>query len=148
MAGNPSTVCHLHFEGNHAPSQCGPQSGRTTASLAILRHDRRTSIGGIIVIMVGRLRMSLHGCVNEWLRLGQEIFTPRRQKMSLRRASDAYCVNGKFDSKALEHAIRRVVKNVYNQMRQRRWMTSNRRQILSAESSFLRSTPITHNWFT
>lgn len=65
-----------------------------------------TSTGGLLAIMLGRLRMSLDDCELAYLQLSESIFTPKRKGMNLfDRAKDKWKANGKFDHKGLESAI-------------------------------------------
>lgn len=60
--------------------------------------------------MLGRLRMTLAECEDVYLQLSKEIFTPRRNKHDLfGRSKDFLQVNGKFDSKVLQDAIRECI---------------------------------------
>lgn len=59
--------------------------------------------------MLGRLRMSLEECAQEYIRLGEKIFTPRRAKFSLMRVPDLLNAKGAFDSTAFEAAIKAIV---------------------------------------
>jgi hypothetical protein len=63
-----------------------------------------TSTGGIIAIMLGRLGMSVDECIRAYDRVGEAAFTP---KSGLRLASP----KGAFSAKALEAAIKEVVKS-------------------------------------
>ncbi|KAF2752264.1 FabD/lysophospholipase-like protein [Sporormia fimetaria CBS 119925] len=72
-----------------------------------------TSTGGIIAIMLGRLRMRLEDCENAYLSLSKSIFTRKRSRMNLfGHAKDFVQADGRFDSAALETAIKEVVRQV------------------------------------
>lgn len=68
-----------------------------------------TSTGGLIAIMLGRLRMSLKDCEAAYIRLSSEIFTPVRNNTDPRRIYDFFKANGKFDEKPLERCIKKAV---------------------------------------
>ena len=68
-----------------------------------------TSTGGLIAIMLGRLRMSLRECEATYIRLSSEIFTPVRNNADPRRVYDFFKANGKFDEKPLELCIKKAV---------------------------------------
>ncbi|KAF2395740.1 phospholipase, patatin family protein [Trichodelitschia bisporula] len=70
-----------------------------------------TSTGGLIAIMLGRLRMSLAECKKAYLNLSKAIFTPVRNKANVPgKVLDFLNANGKFDSQPLEHCIREILK--------------------------------------
>lgn len=65
-----------------------------------------TSTGGLLAIMLGRLRMSLDDCETAYLRLSESIFTPKRTGIDLLgRAKDKWKASGKFDHKGLESSV-------------------------------------------
>ncbi|RAK77675.1 FabD/lysophospholipase-like protein [Aspergillus fijiensis CBS 313.89] len=63
-----------------------------------------TSTGGIIAIMLGRLGMSTDECIKAYKKVAQQSFTPKRT--SILPASP----RGAFSAKALESAIKRIVR--------------------------------------
>lgn len=66
-----------------------------------------TSTGGIIAIMLGRLRMSLDECEEAYKTLSKEIFSATAHgSANPRRMYDFLKANGKFDEKPLESSIR------------------------------------------
>ena len=72
-----------------------------------------TSTGGIIAIMLGRLRMSLEDCEMAYLALSRKIFTPKRQKGNLvGKGKDFLTADGKFDARVLEEEIIKLLKNL------------------------------------
>ncbi|KAH0562548.1 hypothetical protein GP486_002769 [Trichoglossum hirsutum] len=72
-----------------------------------------TSTGGLIAIMLGRLRMSLRDCEKAYLQLSERIFNPKRHSLhAFGKAKDFLMANGKFDSQALEDAIKEVVVSI------------------------------------
>jgi patatin-like phospholipase/acyl hydrolase len=69
-----------------------------------------TSTGGLIAIMLGRLKMNIEDCITAYLQLSQEVFQPRRRSLNfLGKANDVLRVRGRFDSEALRKGIQRVV---------------------------------------
>ncbi|KAH0553145.1 hypothetical protein GP486_006670 [Trichoglossum hirsutum] len=66
-----------------------------------------TSTGGIIAIMLGRLHMTLEECKKAYIQLSKTIFTARHPRSKvIRKPYDLWNVNSKFDSTALEAAIK------------------------------------------
>ena len=60
--------------------------------------------------MLGRLRMSVDDCLNAYLGLSEQIFTPARSGRNyLRQAIDFVYVNGKFDARILEDVVKKCV---------------------------------------
>ncbi|WJG35915.1 acyl transferase/acyl hydrolase/lysophospholipase, partial [Fusarium oxysporum Fo47] len=68
-----------------------------------------TSTGGIIAAMLGRLHMSLKECEEAYLKLGEEIFAPKRARWDGRRLVDFVQANEKFDSSILERSIKAII---------------------------------------
>ncbi|KAF4465990.1 ankyrin repeat [Fusarium albosuccineum] len=68
-----------------------------------------TSTGGIIAAMLGRLRMSLKECEEAYLKLGKDIFEPKRARWDGRRLVDFVQANEKFDSSILESSIKTII---------------------------------------
>ncbi|RDL41440.1 uncharacterized protein BP5553_01419 [Venustampulla echinocandica] len=68
-----------------------------------------TSTGGLIAIMLGRLRMTLNECEDAYLELSERIFTPKRSKINPWRAKEFLQADGKFDYKVLEKAIKDII---------------------------------------
>ncbi|KAI9789028.1 MAG: hypothetical protein M1816_006383 [Peltula sp. TS41687] len=69
-----------------------------------------TSTGGLLAIMLGRLRMSLDDCEKAYLNLSREIFTPVRRKVNVPgKVYDFLQANGKFDSEPLERSIKTIL---------------------------------------
>ncbi|KAH6683342.1 acyl transferase/acyl hydrolase/lysophospholipase [Halenospora varia] len=60
-----------------------------------------TSTGGIIAIMLGRLRMSVDDCIREYITLGREVFAEPRSLPN----------ENMFDAAKLENAIKKVLKS-------------------------------------
>ncbi|TIA10262.1 hypothetical protein D6C81_08388 [Aureobasidium pullulans] len=69
-----------------------------------------TSTGGIIGIMLGRLKMTLAECEEAYLLLSERIFQPKRSWFNKPgRALDFLGGNGKFDAAVLETAIKEII---------------------------------------
>ncbi|KAI9834433.1 MAG: hypothetical protein M1826_002587 [Phylliscum demangeonii] len=70
-----------------------------------------TSTGGLLAIMLGRLRMSLEECEAAYLQLSKDIFKPSRNSANIPgKVYDFLQANGKFDSQPLESNIRSILK--------------------------------------
>ena len=65
-----------------------------------------TSTGGIIAIMLGRLRMSLDQCEAAYMNLSSNVFKKSRRTADPRRIYDFLEANGKFSPQPLEETIR------------------------------------------
>lgn len=66
-----------------------------------------TSTGGLISIMLGRLRMSIDDCITEYENLGPKVFAhPRRFHFR----SPLFWPREKYDHRSLEKAIKEVIK--------------------------------------
>ncbi|KAG9240400.1 phospholipase, patatin family protein [Calycina marina] len=63
-----------------------------------------TSTGGLIAIMLGRLRMSIEDCIDAYLLLSDRIFRKKRHRVTVKGN-----IQGRFDSDELERAIKEVV---------------------------------------
>ena len=69
-----------------------------------------TSTGGLLAILLGRIRMALDDCEAAYLRLSESIFTPKRTELNLLdRAKDKWKASGKFDHKGLESFVVDVI---------------------------------------
>ncbi|KAK4139118.1 kinase subdomain-containing protein, partial [Dichotomopilus funicola] len=68
-----------------------------------------TSTGGIIAIMLGRLRMSVDECIRAYKKVAQQAFTPKRTTIFPASPS------GAFSAKALEEAIKQTVRDFCSQ---------------------------------
>ena len=69
-----------------------------------------TSTGGIIAIMLGRLRMSLDECEKAYKEISREIFkTPNRRDADPRRIYDFLMANNKFSPEPLETSVRTIL---------------------------------------
>lgn len=69
-----------------------------------------TSTGGLIAIMLGRLKMDIEECITAYLEISRDVFQPKKRKYDIfGRASDALKVRGRFDSEALKRGIQKIV---------------------------------------
>jgi patatin-like phospholipase/acyl hydrolase len=69
-----------------------------------------TSTGGLLAIMLGRLRMSLDECEKKYLQLSEKIFTPARSRGNVvGKGYDLLQANGKFKSEPLESTIQEIL---------------------------------------
>ncbi|RPA79808.1 FabD/lysophospholipase-like protein [Ascobolus immersus RN42] len=69
-----------------------------------------TSTGGLLAIMLGRLRMSIDECEDAYLQLSRRIFTPARKDVDVAgRVYDFLKANGKFDAKPLEEIVKHLL---------------------------------------
>ena len=69
-----------------------------------------TSTGGLLAVMLGRLKMTLADCQAAYLQLSERIFNPRRHKLNYAgQAKDFLSANGRFDSVELEAAIKEII---------------------------------------
>ena len=64
-----------------------------------------TSTGGIIAIMLGRLRMSLDQCEAAYMKLSSNVFKKNRRSADPRRIYDFLEANGKFSPQPLEDTV-------------------------------------------
>ncbi|KAJ4323146.1 hypothetical protein N0V94_002032 [Neodidymelliopsis sp. IMI 364377] len=63
-----------------------------------------TSTGGLIAVMLGRLRMSVADCIAAYLSLSERVFRKTRHRVTMKAQ-----IQGRFDSEELARAIREVV---------------------------------------
>ncbi|KAK1776530.1 acyl transferase/acyl hydrolase/lysophospholipase [Copromyces sp. CBS 386.78] len=63
-----------------------------------------TSPGGLIAIMLGRLRMTIKDCIKAYLELADKVFKKKRHRISFFGK-----VQGRFDSEGLEEGIKKVL---------------------------------------
>ncbi|KAK5010428.1 hypothetical protein LTR28_009983, partial [Elasticomyces elasticus] len=63
-----------------------------------------TSTGGLIAIMLGRLRMSVGECIDAYLSLSDRIFQKNRHRVTMKGN-----IQGRFDSDELERAVKEIV---------------------------------------
>ncbi|KAF2022646.1 FabD/lysophospholipase-like protein, partial [Setomelanomma holmii] len=64
-----------------------------------------TSTGGLIAIMLGRLKMSVADCIKAYLSLSDRVFRKTRHRVTVKGK-----VQGRFDAEELAQAVREVVK--------------------------------------
>ncbi|KIV86105.1 hypothetical protein PV11_01740 [Exophiala sideris] len=64
-----------------------------------------TSTGGLIAIMLGRLEMTVDECIEAYLSLSDQIFQKKAHRVNTQGK-----IQGRFDSKKLEDAIKEVVR--------------------------------------
>lgn len=68
--------------------------------------------GGLLAIMLGRLRMSIDECEEVYVKLTQKIFVPKRSGTNIiGRGIDFVNAQGKFSSEVLEAGIKDIVKS-------------------------------------
>jgi predicted acylesterase/phospholipase RssA len=71
-----------------------------------------TSTGGLIAIMLGRLRMSVEECIETYKTLSQRIFTPVHSKANIAgRAITKLKAEGKFESEPLEKVVKEICRS-------------------------------------
>ncbi|KAI1745266.1 hypothetical protein F4680DRAFT_401598 [Xylaria scruposa] len=63
-----------------------------------------TSTGGIIAIMLGRLRMTIEECIDAYVSLSDGVFQKRKHRFTLKGK-----IQGRFDTQALERAIKNIL---------------------------------------
>ncbi|KAM0280210.1 hypothetical protein ACHAQH_004167 [Verticillium albo-atrum] len=63
-----------------------------------------TSTGGLLAVMLGRLRMSIDDCINSYMSLSDEVFGKKNGVLRLNGQ-----VRARFDSIVLERAIKKIV---------------------------------------
>lgn len=72
-----------------------------------------TSTGGLIAIMLGRLRMNVDECIKSYLQLSSTAFQPKRSKMNIAGAvKDKLQARGAYRSEALANEFKKVAKSV------------------------------------
>ncbi|KAK3942902.1 hypothetical protein QBC46DRAFT_379056 [Diplogelasinospora grovesii] len=71
-----------------------------------------TSTGGLIAIMLGRLRMDVQTCIDSYMELSRQVFNPRIGMGRFARILQSLTGNAAFDHNALEEAIKGVVRDV------------------------------------
>ncbi|ORY07783.1 phospholipase [Clohesyomyces aquaticus] len=69
-----------------------------------------TSTGGLLAIMLGRLKLDIQTCINVYLKLSEDAFQPSRSKMNwLGKSKDFATVKGRFSSDKLTTCIKQVI---------------------------------------
>ena len=66
-----------------------------------------TSTGGLIAIMLGRLKMSVAECIEEYQKLSTAVFTKKRHRVSL-----SAKLQGRFDHDALEKGMKDLLRRL------------------------------------
>ncbi|KAF2269767.1 FabD/lysophospholipase-like protein [Lojkania enalia] len=128
------SVLRVHTEGHSSAVRkifCLDGGGvRGLASLMILKHLMQrlesqrggrlepwqefdmiagTSTGGLIAIMLGRLRMTVNECIDTYKVLSQRIFSPVHSKANIpARAITKLKAEGKFESQPLEQVVKEI----------------------------------------
>lgn len=70
-----------------------------------------TSTGGLIAIMLGRLRMSVADCIKAYKDLSQNVFTPRHRIGNVAgKTVDFLKAKGKFRSEPLEECVKQMLR--------------------------------------
>ncbi|EON65801.1 hypothetical protein W97_05040 [Coniosporium apollinis CBS 100218] len=64
-----------------------------------------TSTGGLIAIMLGRLRMGINECIDAYLSLSDRVFRKKRHRVTMKGQ-----IQGRFDSDELARAVKEIVK--------------------------------------
>ena len=64
-----------------------------------------TSTGGLIAIMLGRLKMTVDECIDAYVGLAQSIFTKLQHRVKINGK-----MQGRFDSDALETCVKAIIK--------------------------------------
>src|SRR5205814_1267914 len=64
-----------------------------------------TSTGGLIAIMLGRLRMTVDECIEAYTSLSDRVFEKKAHRVTIRGN-----LQGRFDTTALEDAIKQILK--------------------------------------
>ncbi|KAG8674236.1 hypothetical protein FPOAC1_000200 [Fusarium poae] len=67
-----------------------------------------TSTGGLIAIMLGRLEMDVHECIDAYSGLMQEVFQKKRHRLQVTSTGQT---QPRFDSRKLQAAIEKVIKS-------------------------------------
>ncbi|ORY62120.1 acyl transferase/acyl hydrolase/lysophospholipase [Pseudomassariella vexata] len=69
-----------------------------------------TSTGGLIAIMLGRLRMSVQECIDAYQSISETVFQPKRSRLNvLGKGKDLWTLEGAFDADELAKAMRDIV---------------------------------------
>jgi patatin-like phospholipase/acyl hydrolase len=69
-----------------------------------------TSTGGIIAVMLGRLRMTLDECHEAYIKLAKTIFKPKRCRFNIiGRGLDALSASERYDSQKFEEVVKAII---------------------------------------
>jgi len=63
-----------------------------------------TSTGGILAVMLGRLRMSVDECMDAYVGMSDRIFAKKRHRLTLNGH-----VHGRFDTQELERCVKKIL---------------------------------------
>jgi hypothetical protein len=63
-----------------------------------------TSTGGLIAIMLGRLRMTVDDCILAYTRLSNKVFEKKSHRVSIKGK-----LQGRFDAAELERAVKQIL---------------------------------------
>jgi patatin-like phospholipase/acyl hydrolase len=64
-----------------------------------------TSTGGLIALMLGRLRMTVDECIEAYLELMPTVFEKTKHRYSVSKRK----LQGRYDGKALEDGVKRIL---------------------------------------
>lgn len=70
-----------------------------------------TSTGGLIAIMLGRLKLDCRICEEKYTQLSRKIFTPKRNKFNPTKWLDAWNLDGAYNHEILEQEVKLLVNN-------------------------------------
>lgn len=65
-----------------------------------------TSTGGVIAIMLGRLEMTVGECIEAYTSLSDKVFEKEHRRVNIKEK-----LQGRFDTAALEQAIKKILKS-------------------------------------
>lgn len=69
-----------------------------------------TSTGGLIAIMLGRLRMDIDDCITVYQDLAGKVFKPKRSKFNfVGKGKDLWNISGSFDAEKFAQAVKDIV---------------------------------------
>ncbi|KAK0747380.1 phospholipase, partial [Apiosordaria backusii] len=68
-----------------------------------------TSTGGLIAIMLGRLRMDVQSCIDSYMALSREVFSPRFRARLFGRVFQSMAGSSAFDYEVLERVVQDMV---------------------------------------
>ena len=66
-----------------------------------------TSTGGIIALMLGRLRMTVDDCIEEYVKLMPAVFEKTKHRFSLSKRK----LQGRYDGEALASGVKRILQD-------------------------------------
>lgn len=65
-----------------------------------------TSTGGLIAIMLGRLKMNVNDCINAYTSLSNKVFEKKSHRVTIKGK-----IQGRFDAAELERAVEQILKD-------------------------------------